>query len=273
MAFRVCTTAPWTRPTLAAMAPTFADGRFGGPPLPSPDLLSHYFAPVLRLVPNIASANVEPVALSGTNLGTGTPAASTCADYANAAEFLFERLVLFDLEPVAIRRDGSRLTVAARWAPGTTRDVVFPDPPLRHEGSRGRADIGFRAADLEVTGPAGETIFEERAGHRAAYDATGRLVFASTTLVFEPALMFIVAGGPMTVVGYSTAGRFEPGTVRLLDAAGNDVRMAAPGTPPASWEEVLRATLAPGAYTVTGINKDPDRGGGVLIVPAATALP
>ncbi|MFN8508408.1 MAG: hypothetical protein U0547_12720 [Dehalococcoidia bacterium] len=273
MASRVCTTAPWTRPTFAVMASTIANPRFGGPPRPSPELLSYYFAPVLRLAPNIASANVEPVALSGMNLGTGTSVASICPDYADAATLLFERLVLFDLAPVSVRRDGSRITVTARWAPGTTREVVFPDPPLRHEGSRGRADTGFRAAELVVTDPSGAVIFDERAGRTTAYDASGRFLFASTSLVFEPALTFTVAGGPLAVVGYTVAGRFEPGTVRLLDAGGRDVRMAAPGTPPAGWDEVLRATLAPGTYTVTGINKDPGRGGGVLIVPASTALP
>lgn len=273
LTFRVCTTAPWTRPAFAVMASTFANPRFGGPPRPSPDLLSYYFAPVLRLEPNAVSANVEPVALSGMNLGTGTSVASVCPDYADAARLLFERLVLFDLAPVSIRRDGSRVTVAAIWAPGTTREVVFPDPPLRHEGSRGRADTSFRAAELIVTGPSGALVFEERAGRRVAYDASGRLLFALTTLQHEPALTFTVAGAPLTVVGYTSAGRFEPGTVRLLDAVGKDVPSAAPGTPPAGWDEVLRLTLAPGVYTVTGINKDPGRGGGVLIVPASTSLP
>jgi len=273
LTFRVCSTVPWVRPPLAAMREVFADSRFGGPPRPAPELLSSYFAPVLRLDPATEAANAVALRLGGLDLAAGTLAGAACADYAEAAQLLFDRLVLVDAEPVALRRDGGRVTVTVRSAPGTVRDVVYPDPPLPHEGSRGRADTLFRPQELVVVDIAGRLIAEERVGRRVAYDADGRLRFALTDLQREPALTVTIAGRPLEVVGYTVAGRFEPGTVRLLDAGSRDVPFAPPAGAPAGWDEVLRATLAPGTYTVTGINKEPARGGGVLVVPASTPLP
>lgn len=273
LTFRVCSTVPWTRPPLAAMREVFADPRFGGPPRPAPELLSSYFAPVLRLDPATEAANATALRLGGLDFATATPAGAACPDYAEAAQLLFDRLALIDAEPVTMRRDGGRVTVTVRSAPGTARDVVYPDPPLPHEGSRGRADTLFRSQELVVIDLAGRVIAEERVGRRVGYDANGTLVFAVTDLQREPALTFTVAAKPLEVVGYTVAGRFEPGTVRLLEANGRDVPFASAGSAPAGWDEVLRATLAPGTYTVTGINKEPARGGGVLVLPASTPLP
>ena len=69
------------------------------------------------------------------------------------------------------------MTVTVRSAPGTARDVVYPDPPLPHEGSRGRADTLFRSQELVVIDLGGRVIAEERVGRRVGYDANGTLRF------------------------------------------------------------------------------------------------
>ena len=80
----------------------------------------------------------------------------------------------------------------------------------------GLGALAFYVISLQPVAPASFTVL-------AVLHALGGLGVGG-------ALTFTVAGKPLEVVGYTVAGRFEPGTVRLLDANGRDVPFASAGS-------------------------------------------
>lgn len=277
IAFRSCGTSSWTRPSLSEMADVFTNARFGltrGTTTlrPAPVYFSYYLKQVYRIAPRAVSANIESVALSGSNkLRSGPttpliPATKPCDQtFRQDRAIEYHEFWFIDMVPVGVQLDAGVLTIEAERMPGSFTDFVFPDPPVTAPsvGTKDQNSLLPAFRELRVRDATGRLIYSHGLSGEVQYAEDGGLVSA-TAAFGNGEVEFEIRGQPQTVVVYATVASGLQ-MVDVRDASGviwpSDATLAAPET----WHEVFRGELPVGKYRVGG--------SGILVVPAGTPLP
>jgi DNA-binding CsgD family transcriptional regulator len=282
IAFRLCRSVEWERPSMAEMAATFAVPRFGlGSGRPVPTLYAYYLAPVIEMYPWANSANIEPAALSGLGVALDSVWADNprCGSgHLPDGSELFNALWLLDLEPLATRKDGSRVIVTVRDDPGRAHLIYVPDPPPVEPGppDKGGQQL-FR--EIRVEYEDGRAVFEEGWTWSIAYGPFGAMIYASLYEAYDPMPSFEIQGAPQTFALYTDETaiiRVGQPAAAIRDEAGNDVPIERTDEAPDGWIPLGRVTLAPGRYTLDqprGAEGQPVEGVHVLMIPVTTPLP
>ncbi len=276
IAFKICGTTDWTKPTLAEMRDVFAVPRFGNGSTLFVGNYALYLSSFYFIVePNAISVNIEPGAMSGIAHALPdqqppdpNPSQVCYPDPAQDWNALFQDVWLADHRAIAVRAEGSTIVVRAAPAPRTFQRIELPDPPVPRVGLPTKGDGLFLA--LRVEDANGSTLYSNGRDGIIGYDDSGRLQFAEGSLTSD--LRFEIKGeaAKISVIGQSIEAL--GGTLVINDESGKVILTAEGAGPKDAWNLLRSLTVPPGRYSLRFESRG-SQFGGILVLPADTPWP